>query len=158
MDHHETANSLNAVPFNFTGEYTRAVDAKGRFNLPFRFRKSAPGIEEERYVVTSGPDGSLALMPYAVWLDNFNRVRQGAPSKKRRDFLRMMSRSSHELTPDNQGRIAIPDRFLKTAGVTRKIAVVGVGDFMELWDPDSLPAMATSPQEMNEDLCNEFFR
>ncbi len=158
MEQRETAETMNALFFNFTGEYTRAVDAKGRFNLPFRFRKSAPGAEDERYVLTTGPDGSLALMPFAVWLDNFNRVRQGPASRERRDFLRLMSRSSHELTPDSQGRIAVPARFLEAAGVTRKISVVGVGNYMELWDPESLPALMNSPQETNEELSNEFYR
>ncbi len=158
MNHYETASSWTSAPCNFTGEYTRAVDAKGRFNLPFRFRKALPGNEEEKYVLTSSPEGALALMPYATWLENFNRVRQGPPSKARREFLRMMSRASHEVTPDSQGRIAVPARFLAAAGVAKKVTVIGVGDYMELWNPESLPEISTSPQEMNEQLSNEFFR
>ncbi len=158
MKQDQTAFNSGHSPCNFTGEYTRAVDAKGRFNLPFRFRKSVAGAEEERYVVTSGPEGSLALMPYAVYLDNFNRVRQGPPSPERRNFLRMMSRSSHEVVPDSQGRVAVPVRFLENAGVTSKVTVVGVGDYMELWNPESLPTLGESPQAVNEELSNEFFR
>jgi len=35
---------------------------------------------------------------------------------------------------DAQGRITIQDDFLKYAGITRDVLVVGVGDKIEIWD------------------------
>ena len=35
-----TASAPQDFPLTFHGSYTRAVDAKGRFNLPFRFRRA----------------------------------------------------------------------------------------------------------------------
>ena len=77
MDFDATANENTAPAFTFHGSYTRAVDAKGRFALPFRFRQGGSVPVEEKYVVSQGADGSLSLLPYAVWIVNFNRMRQG---------------------------------------------------------------------------------
>lgn len=158
MDHFEGAEQVNTQAYNFNSEYERAVDAKGRFNLPFRFRRTMPGPEDEKYMITLGPDGALALMPYPVWLESFNRTQTGPASAEQRRFKRMMSRNSHEVTPDSQGRIAVPSRYLVSAGIDRKVVVIGVGNYMELWAPEALPDVGESPLEVSEDLTNEFFR
>jgi len=158
MDHFEEAAQVTTYAYNFNSEYERAVDAKGRFNLPFRFRRTMPGTEDEKYMLTFGPDGALALMPYPVWLESFNSLRSAPPSAEQRRFKRMMSRNSHEVTPDNQGRIAVPARYLASAGIERKVIVIGVGDYMELWAPEALPDVGESPLDVSEELTNEFFR
>ena len=152
------AASDGAFPFTFHGSYVRAVDAKGRFNLPFRLRKSGPADEEEKYVVTKGADGSLALLPHAVWIANFNRVREGEPGKQRREYLRRISHASHVVSPDSQGRIAIPAPFLEAAGIAKKVSVVGMADYMELWDPEVLDRQMSGPLDGDDDFINEFFR
>ena len=59
----------------FHGSYARSVDKKGRFNLPFRFRRDG-AVGDEKYVVSNGPDGTLTLLPYQEWLHAFTRLRQ----------------------------------------------------------------------------------
>ncbi len=152
------AASDGGFPFTFHGSYERAVDGKGRFNLPFRLRRSGPAEQEEKYVVLKGADGSLALQPHAVWIANFSRVREGEPGRQRREYLRRMSHGSHVVSPDSQGRIAIPANFLEAAGIGRKVTVVGMADYMELWDPDQLERKMGEPLEQDDDFINEFFR
>lgn len=158
MDHQDQTAPSSGYAYNFHGEYERAVDAKGRFNLPFRFRRAMPAEMEERYMVTRGPDGSLAVMPHEVWLEAFNRLRKGRVDVRTRNLLRSFSRSSHEVVPDNQGRIAVPSRFLEEAGIEGKVAVVGMGDRMELWSPEKLQAQVIEDGPDIEDLMDEFFR
>jgi len=158
MDRNDAAIPQTSFAYNFNAEYERAVDAKGRFNLPFRFRRAMPAGEEERYMVTRGPDGALVLMPFAEWQANFNRLRQGPPTRERREYLRRMSRASREVTPDSQGRIAIPARFLDVGGIGRKVVVVGMGGYMELWAPESLPSLDDDFSKADENMTNEFFR
>jgi len=120
----------------FHGSYPRAVDGKGRFNLPFRFRRSGSAAGDERYVACEGPDGLLTLFPYGEWLRTFERLRQGPGSPERRAQLRRLSHASRVLEPDEQGRVTIPQEFLAPAEIQGRVLVVGMGHYMELWDPE----------------------
>lgn len=137
-----TAAGDGGFAFTFHGSYTRAVDAKGRFALPFRLRRAGAEQVEEKYMVSRGADGTLSLQPYDVWVENFNRLRSEPPSQKLRDYLRRMSANSAEVTVDAQGRVAIAPEKLAEYGIDRKITVLGVGSYMELWSPDALAARA----------------
>ena len=105
-----------------------------------------------------GADGALALMPHEVWIANFNRLRQGEPGSGLRDYLRRLSQASHVVAPDSQGRVAVPGDFLQAGGVGSKVTVVGMGNYMELWDPDLLAAKIATPPISDEGLTDEFFR
>jgi len=153
------ATQAGDFAFTFHGSYTRAVDGKGRFNLPFRLRQGGQDPGEERYVVTwQGADGLLSLLPYEVWVANFNRLRQAPPSRQLREFLREMSLSSTVVTADKQGRVAIPPERLAAYGIDKKITVVGMGSWMELWSPEALAERESAKQPLDEACLDEFFR
>jgi MraZ protein len=134
------------------------VDAKGRFNLPFRFRQGGPETGEEKYVVCKGPDGGLTIHPHTIWTESYNRLRSGPPSPELRRNLRHMSLHSRIVEPDGQGRVAVPPEMLGTVGIARKVSVVGVGSYMELWNPEDLAAGGTGEATLDEGFVNEFFR
>jgi MraZ protein len=158
MDFDPRANE-NLVPaFNFHGSYTRSVDAKGRFALPFRFRQGGPDPSEEKYVVSHGADGSLSLLPYSVWVAKFHRMGQGKAGPELRANIRKMSLASTEVKPDSQGRLAVPVETLSVAGITRKITVVGMGNYMELWDPEALDQLNAGSIEVAASFMDEFYR
>lgn len=155
MDRDSTTSRPPASDFTFHGTYTRAVDAKGRFNLPFRFRQAG---QEEKYVVAKGADDSLALLPYSVWIENFNRLREGEPGAPLRKNLRSMSLSSKVVEPDSQGRVAVTPEILQSYGITQKITIVGMGSFMELWDPETLAGITADGEVLDSTFMDEFYR
>ena len=158
MDFDPTTSSSPSPEFTFHGSYTRAVDAKGRFALPFRFRQGGSVPVEEKYVVSRGADGSLSLLPYAVWIENFNRMRQGKPGPDLRANLRRMSLASTVVEPDSQGRVAVTADILAKCGIAKKVTVVGMGAYMELWDPDALARLNAGAEEVDDGFMDEFFR
>ena len=158
MEDKTPTNELREAAYTFHGAYTRAVDVKGRFNLPFRFRQGGPGAGEEKYVVSRGPDGGLTIHPQAIWIESYNRMRAGSPSPELRRNLRRMSVSSREVEPDSQGRVAVPPELLSSVGIARKVTVVGVGTYMELWDPDVLATGESDTEPFDEGFVNQFFR
>lgn len=143
--------------FTFHGCYTRAVDAKGRFALPFRLRQAGADQAEEKYMVSRGADGALSLQPKDVWVENFNRLRNQPPSRELRDYLRRMTANSVEVPVDAQGRVTIAPERLAEFGITRKVTVMGMGSYMELYAPEALKAYSPNP-EADEAFDNEFFR
>lgn len=157
MDFRLPAAAAEGFAFTFHGSYTRAVDAKGRFALPFRLRQAGADQIEEKYMVSRGADGTLSLQPYEIWVANFNRLRSEEPSQKLRDYLRRMSANSTQVTVDAQGRVAIAPEKLAEYGIDKKITVLGVGSYMELWSPEALAARG---QDNADDAAfdDEFFR
>jgi MraZ protein len=149
--------SLPESAFAFHGSHSRAVDAKGRFNLPFKFLRGGSGPEEEKFVISKGADGSLSLLPHSVWLANFNRLRQGEPGPQLRAYLRRMSTGSTVVEPDSQGRVAVNREILAEFGIDKKVTVVGMGNYMELWDPGTLDAI-NAQGEGDGAFNDEFFR
>lgn len=157
MDFERPADATESSSFTFHGSYDRSVDKKGRFNLPFRFRQGGPEMDE-KYVVTGGADGSLALQPYSEWIANFNRMRQGKPGPELRRNLRRMSRGSTIVEPDSQGRIAVNPEILGRVGITGKVTVVGMVSYMELWDPTTLEKVEASGEDPDAGFLDEFYR
>jgi MraZ protein len=157
MNEHYQNPTMPDPAFAFHGSHTRAVDAKGRFNLPFKFLRGGSGPEEEKFVISKGADGSLSLLPNSVWTANFNRLRQGDPGPNLRAYLRRMSTSSKVVEPDSQGRVAVSKAILAEFGIDKKITVVGMGNYMELWDPATLEAI-NADSEADATFNDEFFR
>lgn len=149
-----THNTEQSVAFSFHGAYTRAVDAKGRFSLPFRFRL---GAEDEKYVVSKGPDGNLAVHPYSTWLSIFTRMQKTAVGEEQRRNVRIFSKNCRDVRPDSQGRVAVPTDLLTVAGIGRKVTVIGVGDYMELWNPETLEAGDAAAGEPDSAFSDLFF-
>jgi MraZ protein len=142
-----TRNDLPQLPEPvFAGGYERAVDGKGRFNLPFRFRRrggkardKSAGREagpQERYTIVRGPDAVLLVYPYDVWLEVFDQLSRDAQTPQERDQVRRLSHGSHTLELDAQGRIAVPQEFLSHAGLSGRVLCIGMRRLMELWDPE----------------------
>ena len=59
------------------------------------------------------------------------RVRAGEASQL---ALRAFAANAHEVKPDGQGRIVIPERLREFAGLQRDIVVIGALDRIEFWD------------------------
>ena len=150
-------------PYTFGGAFTRSVDSKGRFHLPFRFRsKSGGGVvddeEREKYMFSPGMDGSVTLMPHAVWEDNFNRMRSDEPTEEDVRNRRIMSLMSRMVQPDAQGRVAIPPEFKELLGLEKKVTVVGMGTHMELWAPEVAESMPLQGEGLNQQFLRKFYR
>jgi MraZ protein len=142
------------------GSYERALDAKGRFNLPFRFRKKDLGKEEEppRFMITEDPQGVVSLMTR----ERYEQSLQGALKQGRgRDqwhFLRWLATHSQEVPLDSQGRVAVPQKYLERIGAGKRLLVLGVGKRMELWEPKRFEAMQTATGSPADEFFEVFYQ
>ncbi len=115
----------------FLGTYSPRLDEKGRIILPARFADDlADGV-----VITRGQERCL----YVYARDEFDRVHEKirqAPitSRDARNYLRVFLSGAHDETPDKQRRVTIPPALRTYAGLERELAVLGVGDRVEIWD------------------------
>jgi MraZ protein len=113
----------------FLGEYQHALDAKGRFILPARFREH---LGDQAYV-TSEEDGCLALWRPEEFDVKASEIRERA-RRGERDVERAFFAGAMEASPDRQGRVAIPTGLREFAALERDVVVVGLYDHIEIWD------------------------
>src|SRR5687768_3916235 len=104
----------------FLGEYTPSLDDKGRLTLPARFRE-----ELERAFLTSEVERCLAVWPPAEFESRARELREAARhDAASHDRAAFFFAGAQEVTPDKQGRIAIPPSLREFAGLAEGPVVV----------------------------------
>jgi MraZ protein len=136
-----------------SGEFNVLLDEKFRITLPVQLRKE---MDVTSVKVTKGNDNCLWLYTLEKWKELFEDTFKDITnpfSKKNRRALRKYIAPSQTLEIDKAGRILIPDNLRTYAGVLKDCVVVGLMDYVEIWDADRYRAYC---DEDNEDNANEF--
>lgn len=62
----------------------------------------------------------------------------GAPvtDPEARSRTRFVFSSAHRLGPDYQGRLELPAGLIEYGGISKPVALVGAGGYLEVWDVD----------------------
>lgn len=121
----------------FIGEYQYAIDAKGRVNIPAKFRKNLKPEDENMYIITQGKDKCLDVYPLNIFQEKIvNKINEFSESDEAHRYYTSIKGSSSSDAPlDKQGRIMIPQKLLDYAGITKDILIIGAFHRIELWDP-----------------------
>jgi MraZ protein len=117
----------------FLGDFRHTIDDKSRITLPAKFRTQlASGI-----VMTAGIDRYILVYPQ----DEFDRLAEkvNALPLTGRDaatLRRLLFVNACDDVPDKQGRVILPDNLRAYAGIQTDVVIVGVGKFIEMWNPE----------------------
>jgi MraZ protein len=132
----------------FMGEFTHAIDDKGRLTIPAKFREDlAYGA-----VLTRGYDHNLLLYPAEAFKRIVARAQELSPTDPdHRALLRLTFSGASEAVPDRQGRILVPPYLREYAGLNGECAIVGVGNSIEIWSRDG---WAQQLQSLNDPNAN----
>ncbi len=113
------------------GEYTHALDPKGRLSLPAKFRKELG----DSVVVTPGLDNCLFLYSVGEWKKVSEKLSTlSMLQADTRSFNRFMFAGAVDTPVDAIGRILIPDFLREFAALKGKVVVAGIHSRLELWD------------------------
>lgn len=118
----------------FRGQYEHSLDSKDRLTVPARWRgQLADGI-----VLVAGLDPCVEVFSpngYDEWTARFladlNRL-----GRKGRMMYRRFNASASDEVLDSAGRVRVAGHLIEHAGLEGPCKVVGVGDHVELWNPD----------------------
>ena len=123
----------------FTGEFSYTVDAKGRVNIPSKFRKVLSVDNEDTFVITRGMDPCVWVYPIVVWQNIENELKNlSSLSAINRTFVRNTVRYATSLTYDGQGRIQLTNNLINYAELGKKTLIIGMVNKIEIWNPDRL--------------------
>jgi len=123
----------------FMGEYSPALDDKGRVAIPVKLRK-AFGEEEpvEKLVVTHGFDRCLMAFRDKEWNEFVEKklMPLSQSDQKNRMSVRFLVGGACECELDKQGRMVIPSNLLKYAGITNDVIILGLFNKIEIWSKE----------------------
>jgi len=145
----------------FSGTYEHSIDEKGRLIVPRKLREA---IDEEQegsgFYVTKGLDDCLFMFTPRQWEVVGDQIREKAPigTTDARHFHRLFFKNAEKVTVDKTGRILLPDRLRKLAGLTRDVVVLGIDDRMEIWDREKHARYDERYSEMYDSLAEGLSR
>ena len=150
----------NTLHISFTGEYHNSLDTKNRLNIPAKFRKVLDPINDRTFVITRGFDQCLVLYPLQDWSQVEEQLGKLSSIRGRhRSFVRSVTRYAISVQYDGQGRIQIPESLLGYSGIKKEVAVIGMINKIELWNPAIISQMDANEEGIEDnnfdDLANE---
>ncbi len=118
-----------------TGTFQRSLDDKQRLSLPKNFRDGLVSEESPALYLAPETDQSLSLFSAETFHRRAQRLEQDPSVQGRaKTYLRLYYSQAEQIEPDGQGRIRLPERLLKFAGIQQEVVLLGVNDHVELWD------------------------
>ena len=118
------------------GSYSARIDDKGRLKIPTAFKAlledqhSASGL-----YLTSLSGDSVRIYPMSVWHAVEQRLaKMPSTHPARAKFLDRVNYFGQVGEFDTQGRVSIPTRLREAAGMTGEVDVLGLAEFLEVWN------------------------
>ncbi len=123
--------------------------------MPARHREALGVLADGKVTMTRHPDGCLVIYPAPVW-EQKREMLANLPYSARA-FVRFVLGSAADLAMDRSGRILIPSELRLMGGLSREVALVGLGEHFELWDRATLQAREAAALEAGLDAADFSF-
>ena len=114
-----------------TGTYEHSIDAKGRLFIPAKLREEL-GVT---FSLAMGVDECLAIYPQETW-NRFTEKFASLPMSQSA-AMRPLFANASKCELDSQGRIVIPQKLRKYAGLEKDAVIIGVNDRAEIWSAET---------------------
>ena len=114
-----------------TGTYEHSIDAKGRLFIPAKLREEL-GVT---FFLAMGVDECLAIYPQETW-NRFTEKFASLPMSQSA-AMRPLFANASKCELDSQGRIVIPQKLRKYAGLEKDAVIIGVNDRAEIWSAET---------------------
>ena len=136
----------------FTSEYTGKLDAKGRLVLPAKMKANLPETSSNELFMREGFEPCLELYPLIEYKKIYSKIAGlNEFNAEYRKLQRNFFRGSTTVELDTAGRLLIPKPMLQYANLDKEIVVVGMGNRMEIWNPEQYDKfLIKDPEELSE--------
>lgn len=138
----------------FLGKHDYAMDERGRVPLPPRYREALmQGI-----ILTQGtPDHCIRAYPLEAFEQHAaNYTIEPGTTRTGRVHRRAFFSAAYQSELDRQGRVLIPPVLRQWANLEGPVAVVGIGEGIEIWNADDFDAaLADESGEFRQALDTE---
>jgi len=128
------------------GTYQAKFASGHRVAIPSQFRKELG----ESCILARWYEGCLVLIGSESWNALYKRLigEEKLLVNQIRDTERFILGSAYNISPDDQGRIVIPEKLINYSGLIDDIYFIGLGEKVEIWDKN---AWETKEKEVERD-------
>lgn len=142
----------------FSGTYDCKLDAKGRIVLPARLKARLPESENQKVVIVRGFKRCLTIFTLEQWEEKLKAFAQISPyDEKGQTFIRSYTDGMAEEELDGQGRLSLNKRLIQYAGLSGDVTVTGVGQVIEIWNPDDYEKEIEPDRSKLQAIAREIF-
>ncbi len=121
----------------FLGRYSHTIDAKGRIIIPSKYREELG----DNFIISRGYDGCLYASDKDTFEELYDKLKSLPQSQKEIRRLRRFFFDATAAEYDKQGRVLIPSNLREYAGLEKDVVLLGIGDKVEIWNPERLKAI-----------------
>lgn len=140
-----------------SGEYECKLDPKGRLVLPSKIKSNLPEDSGNQMVLMRGFEPCLVLYPKTEWKVIYDRVAGlNEFNEEYRQFQRNFFRGNTEVELDTAGRFILPRTMVRYAEIEKETIVVGLGNRVEIWNPDKYDEFLMKDQQEFSQLAQKF--
>ena len=111
------------------------MDDKSRLAIPKQLSDQFGEVDLKSFCVAPGTQHSLSIYSPAGFERPARKIaRQSSNRAEVQNYKRLFYARAEKVDLDAQGRIRIPERLVKFAGLQRDVVLLGVHDHAEVWD------------------------
>ena len=125
----------------FIGNIEAKSDSKGRVFLPACFRRILQEAGCEKVMLRKDVyQDCLVLYPEESWNKQLDALRSRLDrwNAHHQMIFRQFVADVEEINIDSNGRILIPKRYMKMAGIEQEVRFIGMDDTIEIWAKEKL--------------------
>jgi MraZ protein len=140
-------------PTYYNSLYWHGVDAKRRVQVPAKWRPAEPGTELTLMLWPKAKEGPcLRVLPPKQMAKLVHEVNAMANSDPNKVVLkRFIGGESEQVTLDKAGRICLPEKMARDAGLGEEAVLVGLLDRFEIWSPERYEKVKASDAVMAQE-------
>jgi MraZ protein len=151
---------VNKMALNETTEttcynsmYKHGVDEKRRVQIPAKWRPTEPGTELTLVLWPKAKEGPcLRVLPPQQMAKLMQEVNAMPNSDSNKVVLkRFIGSESVQVTLDKAGRICLPEKMARDAGISEEAMLVGLLDRFEIWSPERFENVKASDAIMAQE-------
>ncbi len=123
----------------FLGDFPAKVDEKGRIVLPASFKKKMDKEGKDTFIARKSHFANcLKLYLEEEFLKEHELLEANADpfNGDHEGILREKNKNVFEINLAENGRMTIPNRFLKMIGVNKEVIIAGQVRTIEIWDKE----------------------
>ena len=133
--------------------YRHGVDEKRRVQIPAKWRPAKPGTELTLVLWPKAKEGPcLRVLPPPAMAKLMRDVDAMPNSDSNKVVLkRFIGSGSVQVTLDKAGRICLPEKMARDAGIGEEAVLVGLLDRFEIWSPERFENVKASDAIMAQE-------
>ena len=125
-------------PTYYNSSYRHGVDTKRRVQIPAKWRPAKPGTELTLVLWPKAKEGPCVRVLPPEQMAKLTQEVNAMPNTDSNKVVlkRFIGSESVQVTLDKSGRICLPEKMAKDAGIGEEAMLVGLLDRFEIWNPE----------------------